>query len=210
MDIPDTMQVIRPADLHPKDRYKLLIGTVVPRPIGWIGSRSPEGVPNLAPYSFFNVVSSDPATVLFSSGRSERIKDTLANVLASGEFTANIVTEHVAEAMNATSGEYPPDVSEFDVAGLTPIPGIVVAAPMVAETPVRFECRVSNVVDIGPPDRDAAHSVVFGEVVAMHLAERVLDGTRVLPEELKAVGRLAGSGYTTVVDGYFEMDRPIV
>lgn len=206
----DVMHTFDPGDLTATERYKLLIGLVVPRPIGWIGTRSAAGVNNLAPYSFFNVVSSDPATVLYSVNRSARLKDSLRNVLESGEFTANIVTEETAEAMNVTSGEYGPDVDEFDRAGLTPVPGKVVAAPMVAEAAARLECRMTNTIDIGHAGTDPTNTVVFGEVVAIHVAERVLDGTRVLPAELRAVGRMAGAGYTRTVDGYFEMQRPVV
>jgi flavin reductase (DIM6/NTAB) family NADH-FMN oxidoreductase RutF len=210
MEAIEPMHHIDPSDLEPIDRYKLLIGAVVPRPIGWIGSLSADGVTNLAPYSFFNVVSADPATVLFSSNRGTRMKDTLANVVSQGAFTANIVTEDLAAAMNATAGEYPPEVSEFEIAGLTPIPGTVVSAPMVAEAPIRLECRVSRTIDIGRDGAEPSNTVVFGEVVALHVAERVLDGTRIRPDELRAVGRMAGSGYTTTVDGFFEMVRPIV
>ena len=196
------------AALSPNECYKLLTGLVVPRPIGWIGSVSPAGHRNLAPYSFFNAVSADPPTVLFSSGRSDRIKDTLANVLATGEFTVNIVTEEVAEAMNTTAGEYGPDVDEFEVAGLTGVRGQVVAAPMVAEATARFECRVSAHVDIGPDGGDATNTVVFGEVQVFHVADRVLDGTRIDAAELRAIGRLAGSSYARTADSLFELVRP--
>jgi len=205
----DTHRVFAPEDLSPTDRYKLLIGLVVPRPIGWIGSISPEGVNNLAPFSFFNVVSANPPTLLYSVNRSIRTKDSLTNVIASREFTANIVTEDLAEAMNATSGDYAADVDEFDLAGLTPEPGTIVAAPMVREASARFECRLTQTVDIGAP-ANPANTVVFGEVVAIHVSAAVLDGTRVLPEKLRAVGRMAGSGYTRTVDGYFEMVRPVI
>ena len=196
------------ADLSPVDTYKLLTGLVTPRPIGWIGSVSAEGSKNLAPYSFFNAVCADPPTVLFSAGRPGRLKDTLANVLATGEFTVNIVSEAVAEAMNLTAGEYEPDVDEFELAGLTAVVGTAVAAPMVAESPARFECVVTQHVDLGPSGGEPSNTVVFGEVKAMHVADRVLDGTRTRPDELAAVGRLAGSHYARTADSLFEMIRP--
>lgn len=197
-----------PDTLSPTECYKLLTGLVVPRPIGWIGSVSASGHHNLAPYSFFNAVSAHPPTVLFSSGRSDRIKDTLANVLATGEFTVNIVTEEVAEAMNITAGEYEAEVDEFEVAGVTPAFGRAVAAPMVAEATARFECRVSTHVHIGPDGGEPSNTVVFGEVKAFHVADRVLDGTRIDAAELRAIGRLAGSSYARTADVLFEMVRP--
>ncbi|MDX1690266.1 MAG: flavin reductase family protein [Acidimicrobiia bacterium] len=195
------------ADLDGRDRYKLLIGLVVPRPIGWVGTLSPGGVPNLAPYSFFNVVAGTPPTVLFSAGRSRRDKDSYANARDTGEFTLSVVTEELAEAMVATSGEYGPDVDEFAVAGLTAAPGTVVDAPFVAEAKAVMECRVSRIVELGPAP---ANVVVFGDVLRVHAEEALLDGTRVDPKALKAIGRMAGSGYATTADGYFEMERPVV
>jgi flavin reductase (DIM6/NTAB) family NADH-FMN oxidoreductase RutF len=195
-----------PGPMAPIDVYKLLIGLIVPRPIGWIGTRDREGVRNLAPYSFFNVVSGQPPTVLFSAGRRRGdAKDSAANALATGEFTVNIVTEEVAAAMNLTSGDYPPDVDEFALAGLTSRPGDVVAAPMVNEVKAALECRVTRRVDIGDP---VTNTVIFGEVVLVHISGEVLDGTRVRPDVLRAVGRMAGNGYVTTADSGFEMERP--
>ncbi len=193
-------------DLAPIDRYKLLIGGVVPRPIGWIGTVDTEGRRNLAPYSFFNVVAGTPPTVLFSPGRRDGApKDTLANAVATGEFTVNIVDEGLAEAMNLTSGEYAPDVDEFELAGLQTVRGEVVSAPMVAASPVRLECVVTRTVELDDPP---TNTVVFGRVVRMHVRSDLLDGTRIDPIGLRAVGRMAGAGYTKTVPGYFEMQRP--
>jgi flavin reductase (DIM6/NTAB) family NADH-FMN oxidoreductase RutF len=192
------------ADLDEVTRYKLLIGLVVPRPIGWIGTLGPDGVPNLAPYSFFNVVAGTPPTVLFAPGLTVRRKDSLVNAETTGEFTVSIVTEEVAEAMNLTSGEYPPEVDEFALAGLTAVPGEVVVAPLVAESKVNMECRVTQIVDVGSPPGAA---VVFGEVLRLHVLADVLDGTRIDHSRLLAVGRLAGDGYCTTRDR-FSMTRP--
>jgi flavin reductase (DIM6/NTAB) family NADH-FMN oxidoreductase RutF len=185
-------------------RYKLLIGLVVPRPIGWIGTRSSDGTPNLAPYSFFNVVAGTPPTVLFAPGLTLRRKDSLVNVEETGEFTVNIVSEEVAAAMNVTSGEYPPEVDEFALAGVTAMPGEAVAAPMVAESKANLECRVTQIVEVGSP---AGAAVVFGEVLRLHVRADVLDGTRIDHESLRAVGRMAGDVYCTTRDR-FEMARP--
>ena len=193
-------------ELSPADRSKLMIGLVVPRPIGWIGSVDQTGVANVAPFSFFNVVASTPPTVIFSSGqREDRPKDTLANVAATGGFTVNIATEHTAEQMVASSASVAPSVDEFALVGLTPVPGDVVDAPMVAEALANFECELTRIVEVGDPPRN---SVVFGTVLRFHVADHVLDGTRIDPHRLRAVGRMAGIGYTRTVDGYFELERP--
>ena len=195
-----------PDDLAGIDRYELLTGLVVPRPIGWIGTLGPDGRQNLAPFSFFNVVAGTPPTVLFSPGRRTGMpKDTLANVTASREFTVSVVDESLAEAMNLTSGEYPPDTDEFAVANLNARPGDVVAAPLVSEAPASLECRVTQILELADPPTNA---VVFGEVVRIHVRSDLLDGTRIDPVGLKAIGRMAGSSYTRIADGYFEMERP--
>lgn len=120
------------ADLGPGEGYKLGSALVVPRPIGWVGTRDPEGAANLAPYSFFNMVAGSPPMFVFSPGRGGR-KDTLANVRATGEFTLNIVTEEVGEAMNATAASLDGDVSEFEFAGVAEVDSVMIGAPMVAE-----------------------------------------------------------------------------
>ena len=195
-----------PSELDPVERYKLLVGTVVPRPIGWIGSVDLDGRRNLAPYSFFNVVAGTPPTVLFSAGRREgAVKDAPANVLQTGEFTVNVVDEGLAEAMNLTSGEYPPEVDESALAGVEMAEGRAVAAPFVVASPAVLECRVVRSVELDDPP---TNTIVFGRVVGLRIRSDLLDGTRVDPIGLRAVGRMAGSGYTRTVDGYFEMDRP--
>ena len=204
MDVPQT--VFDPAQLKPVDIYKLMIGLIVPRPIGWVGTRSADDTLNLAPFSFFNGVSSEPPTVIFSSGTTKREKDSLANARATGEFTLNVVTEDLAEAMVLTAGEYLADVDEFVVAKLTPVIGDLVAAPRVAEAKASMECKVVQVVDVGDPP---AAAVVFGEVVRFHVNSDILDGTRVDPVALRAVGRMAGTGYTRTRELFF-IDRPEV
>lgn len=193
-------------DLEGVEGYKLVTGLVVPRPIGWIGSTSPDGVDNLAPYSFFNAVSGDPPTVVFSPGAGPGTrKDTADNVAASGEFTVNIVTDEVAEAMNATSAGLPADADEFAHAGLTAIAGAVVDAPRVAEAKAQMECRVTHRLHVG---REGGGNWLFvGEVVAFHIDEDLLDGTRVDQARLGAIGRHAGNMYSRTHD-LFTMIRP--
>ena len=150
------------AKLDPKtfgNFYRVLTGVVVPRPIAFVSTVSPDGVNNLAPYSFFNAVASSPPTIVFSSSRraGSKSKDTLDNVEATGEFVVNIVSDDIAEAMNRTAAEFPAEVSEFDVAGLTPAASDIVRAPRVAESPVNMECRLQQVVnlDLGEGDHTA-------------------------------------------------------
>lgn len=193
-----------PDELEPVDRYKLMTGLIVPRPIGWVGSRHSDGSDNLAPFSFFNMVSGSPPTVLFTTGMIERTKDTLDNIRSHPYFTLNTVTEEVAAAMNVTSGSYAEDVDEFVEAGLTKVEGSAVPAPMVMEAKANFECVVSHVHEVG---EGPSASVVFGEVVAIHVAEQLLDGTRIDLAALRAVGRLTGPWYSKTTD-LFEMPRP--
>lgn len=188
------------------DSYKLLSGLVVPRPIGWIGTRRPDGSFNLAPFSFFNVVSANPPIVMFSAGtHQDRPKDSAALARLSGEFTVNIVSEDVVEAMSVTSGSFSADEDEFAIAGLTAVTGQKVDAPLVAESPANIECRVDQILELGHEGRT---QLVIGDVVAIHVDERVLDGTRVDHDVLKAVGRMAGNSYSLTRDR-FEVTRPV-
>lgn len=194
------------SEIDAVDAYKLMTGLVVPRPIGWIGSRSADGVNNLAPYSFFNGVAATPPTVMFApTGQPGARKDTLANVRETGVFTVNIVDFSLGEAMNATSGSYSDDVDEFDVAGLTVREAEAIDAPAVAEAPATFECRVSQIVEVGTGPMGS--QVVFGEVIAFDVAERLLDGTRINQQELDALGRHAGNSYSRA-NQLFELVRP--
>jgi flavin reductase (DIM6/NTAB) family NADH-FMN oxidoreductase RutF len=200
-----TKRTFETEELTTRDAYKLLSGVVVPRPIGWIGTRREDGSFNLAPFSFFNVVSTNPPTVLFSGGRHpDRPKDSVALAERTGEFTVNIVSEEVAEAMSMTSGAYDEGEDEFAIAGLTPVVGTMVSAPMVAESPANLECRVVHVMDIGQAGKAR---LVMGEVVALHIREDVLDGTRIDADALRAIGRMAGSTYIHTRDR-FEIERP--
>ncbi len=189
--------------------YKILTGAVLPRPIGWISSINEAGQANLAPFSFFNVVCANPPTVLFcpmySSARQSK-KNTLHNVASTGEFVVNIVTEALANAMNLTSGEYPDEVSEFDVAGVTPTASVAVKPPRVAESPIHFECRVQQIIEIGSGAGSGA--VVIGQVVHLHVDDAVLLGEdKIDLSKLQPIGRLAGTAYTRVTD-VFDLVRP--
>jgi flavin reductase (DIM6/NTAB) family NADH-FMN oxidoreductase RutF len=191
------------AEAESRDRYKLLSGLVVPRPIGWIGTRRPDGTYNLAPFSFFNVVSSNPPVVLFSGGtHSDRPKDTTQLAVDAGEFSVNIVSESVVEAMAVTSGFFSADDDEFEIAGLTAEPGTKTGAPLVAESPANLECTVRQMIELGERTR-----LIIGDVVAIHVDEEVLDGTRIDNDALRAVGRMAGATYIDT-RARFELTRP--
>lgn len=188
--------------------YKLLSGTIVPRPIGWISTVDAQGIFNLAPYSYFNAVSADPPHVLFCSGRRKDLdKDSVSNVLATGEFVVNLVSESTAGAMNLTATELPPDVDEFEYAQLTPAPSIRVAAPRVAESLVHLECQMVHTYEV-ENYREGGSVIVVGRVVMMHIADEIIgDEYRINYDRYKPVGRLAGGGYCRVSD-IFEMERP--
>ncbi|MCE7947010.1 MAG: flavin reductase family protein [Chloroflexi bacterium CFX4] len=191
--------------------YKLMIGSILPRPIGWISSVDAQGTPNLAPYSFFNAVCANPPTVLFCPmirGMAGNHKDTLRNVRETGEFVVNIVSAPLAEAMNATAADFPPEVDEFEAVGLAKAPSVVVRPPRVAASLIHYECKVSQIVTVG--EAAGGGSVVLGEVVHLHVDDKVLIGTdKIDLAVLQPIGRLAGSAYTHVtVESLFEMRRP--
>ena len=188
--------------------YRVLTGVVVPRPIAFVSTQSPDGIDNLAPYSFFNAVAYDPPTVVFSSSRRvpHKSKDTLRNIEETGEFVVNIVVDDIAAAMNATAAEYPEDVDEFDIAGLTSVPSDLVKPKRVAESPVNMECRLNQVIDIG--EGSGGHGLVIGTIVLMHIRDELISGHRINHHLMKPTGRLAGSMYCHTADT-FELVRPV-
>lgn len=195
-----------PRTAAPEAVYKLLIGCVVPRPIAWVSTVGADGVNNLAPFSFFMGVCQEPPTIAFSSSaRSGNRKDTLRNALHTGDFVVNVVDDPLAERMNLSSGDYPPEVDEFAITGLTALPGVKVKAPRVAEAPINLECRIAQVIEVGR----GPNNLVLGEIVHFHLRDDIYDPRtgRVDMHRLKPVGRLAGHQYTHVHD-IFEMKRP--
>lgn len=191
--------------MAPRDRYKLLTGTVVPRPIGWISTLDGDGRRNLAPFSFFNVVSATPPTLLFSGGRREgRPKDSVTNARATRQFVAHLADTALLDAMNATSVDAPPGEDEFAYAGLEAVPSEVVAPPRVAAAPVAFECVVVHAYEIAPD----ANTVVFGRVRVAHLRdELVLEDGRIDVRALSPIARLAGTQYATLGE-ILERARP--
>lgn len=179
-----------------------MISAFVPRPIAFVSTRSLAGVDNCAPFSFSMGVSSYPMVLAVSVGeRAGGLKDTARNILDTREFVVNLVTESIAEKMNIASGDYAPHVSEFSEAGLTPAPSEAIRAPCVAESPVNFECRLIRTLTV------ADNTVFFGEVVRLHVDERVMTEGLVDVLKAKPIGRLGGPRYSRT-DAIFEMRRP--
>jgi flavin reductase (DIM6/NTAB) family NADH-FMN oxidoreductase RutF len=199
--------ILDPSTVTAQNVYKLLVGAVVPRPIAFVSTISPEGVPNLAPFSFFTVASANPPVLVFTTSFREPRKDTLVNVRATKEFVVNIVSEEFADRMNVTAGEYPYGVNEFEKAGLTPAPSELVRPPRVQESHVNMECKLVQTIDVS--SQPLGGTLILGEVVRFHIDDRMIEEFRIDPEQLAAVGRMAGNTYCRTTDR-FEMVRPAI
>ncbi|MBC9207214.1 flavin reductase family protein [Roseomonas aerophila] len=190
------------AALTPRERYKILIGTVVPRPIAWVTTIDAEGRANAAPFSFFNCLSADPAIVALGvEFRPDGApKDTGRNIRDSGVFTVNIVSDALLEAMNVTAVPFSAGVDELEHAGLAIAPGTAVASPRIIGAPAALECRLHSFLDIGN-----SREIVLGEVVHAHIrADAVNDSLHIDPAVMDAVGRMGGHGYASTRD-YFDL-----
>jgi flavin reductase (DIM6/NTAB) family NADH-FMN oxidoreductase RutF len=190
------------------DNYKLLIGAIVPRPIAFVSTVSPEGIPNLAPFSFFTGVSANPPVICFCPMRRRGPlphKDTLHNIIVTREFVVNIVSEEFAQQMNMTSAEFPPEVSEFEAAGLTPLASDLVKPPRVKESHVHMECKLYLLVEVGGVD--GSGNLVLGEVVRFHVDDQYFDNFKIDPNQLRPIGRMGGATYTRTTDR-FDIPRP--
>lgn len=203
--------VIDPEAAGPQNIYKLLIGGVIPRPIAFVSSLSSDGIRNLAPFSFFTVASANPPVVVFCplvpASDATRRKDTLRNIEATGEFVVNIVSEDFVAQMNTTSGDYAPEVDEFELSGLTPLPSDIVKPARVAESRLQMECRLIQIVSVSTAALGG--SMVLGEVLRFHVADEIFQNFRIDPDKLRAIGRMGGPSYTRTAD-HFDMDRPVV
>jgi flavin reductase (DIM6/NTAB) family NADH-FMN oxidoreductase RutF len=196
--------VIDPAAITPADFHRFLIGVVVPRPIAFVSTMNAEGRLNVAPFSYFNAISSQPPLIGISINlRRGAPKDTLRNIEQTGEFVVNTVDEPLGARMVQTSGEWPEDVDEFQLAGLTPVPSDLVRPPRVGESPINLECRLHRAIDLGTT------TFVVGEVLRAHVRDEVLTDGRVDIAKLKPLGRLGGDGYS-VVREVIHMPRPRV
>ncbi|HLN33365.1 MAG TPA: flavin reductase family protein [Gemmataceae bacterium] len=188
--------------------YRTLVEVVTPRPIAWVTSVDIAGRVNLAPFSFYNAFGANPPAVVFSPvlRRDGSKKDTLRNVEATGEFVLNAAVEALAEQINLSSKELPYGESEVTYAGLTLLPSVKVKPPRVAQSPVHLECKLIQIVTVG--QGPLAGNLVIGEILAIHIEERVLDERgHVDPRKLRTIARLGGDYYARTSD-LFEMKRP--
>ncbi|GAB5591190.1 hypothetical protein Unana1_06090 [Umbelopsis nana] len=208
----DTDKVaLDPDDIGPGNTYKLLIGGVVPRPIAFVSTRSNSGQNNLAPFSFFNVVCNDPPTVAISVAMSGgRSKDTATNILETGQFVVNIISEWFAEAANYTSIDAPHGQNEFQLSGLTPIESIKVNVPRVKESAYQMECKLVQHLPMINKNGKTTFYHIIGEIVMFHIDDDVVntDNFHVSLEKLKPLSRLGGISYGRTTEGY-EIPRPI-
>ncbi|HEX8956825.1 MAG TPA: flavin reductase family protein [Burkholderiaceae bacterium] len=189
---------IDPARQSAANNYKLLTNLVVPRPIAWITTQNAAGTVNLAPFSFFNAVGSEPIYIVVSIGPNDagEPKDTLVNIRANGEFVINLVTEDLFEAMNISAADFPPDQSELDAAGLEAAPSVLVKVPRVASAQVSLECKLHDTLALG------ANTLVIGRVVMFHVADQLV-GPRLHINNFAPLGRLGSpSVYCRTTDRF--------
>lgn len=200
---------ISPESRSSQDIYKILIGTVLPRPIAWVSTIDTSGKVNLAPFSFFTVASVNPPILCFCPLLKENSieKDTLVNIKQTREFVVNIVSYALAQPMNRTSAPYPSKVNEFDAAGVSARQSTFIKPPCVADSLVNFECKLHQIIPLG--SEPMAGNLVLGKVCNIHIHPDIVRNGEVDGETLDAVGRLGGNMYTTIRD-CFEMERPAI
>lgn len=190
--------IIDPKNIAVKDLHQFIVGAVAPRPIAFVSTVDENGVPNLAPYSFFNAFSSNPPILVFSSNRrvaDNSTKDTLHNVRVTRQCVIQVVTHDIVRQMALSSVDYPADVNEFEKAGFTPIPSVHVKPFRVKESPIQMECEVQDIITLG--DHGGAGHLVICKVLCMHVDEKVLDENgRIDPDKLDLMGRLGRAYYT--------------
>jgi flavin reductase (DIM6/NTAB) family NADH-FMN oxidoreductase RutF len=196
------------AALSGAQRYKLMAGCIVPRPIAWVSTLSADGVGNVAPYSFFNMMGASPPLIVLGTMRQDdgRLKDTAANILATREFVVHLVGEPMLAAMNMTCIDAPPDVDEAALAGLAMEPSAKVAPRTITAAPVAFECRLHSHTD-APPET----VILIGEVIAMRIDDAFIeaDRLRVDPYAMGLLGRVTGPGSYTRINADLTAERPV-
>jgi flavin reductase (DIM6/NTAB) family NADH-FMN oxidoreductase RutF len=197
-----------PTQLGIRDFYLHMVRLITPRPIAWVSTVSPEGVTNLAPYSFFNGVGANPPSVVFCpvNRRDGSKKDSLLNIEKNGEFVVNVVSFDLAEKMNQTSADYPAEVSEFQACGLTELASERVKPPRLGESAAQFECTLMQAIQLGTGP--AGSNVVIGRIELLHINDDVLDEEGYADAaKLDNVGRLGGASYTRTTER-FDLPRP--
>ncbi|HUJ23316.1 MAG TPA: flavin reductase family protein [Bryobacteraceae bacterium] len=200
--------IINPAEHDYRNIYKLMVGVIVPRPIAFVSTVSSDGILNLAPFSFFTGISANPPVICFSPmirGSDGARKDTLRNIEAVKEFVVNIVSEEFAQRMNICSAEFPPEIDEFQMSGLTPVSSDLVKPPRVKESHINMECRLVQIVEVSA--KPLGGSLVLGEVLRFHVDDELFNNYKIDPDRLKPIGRMGGPTYTRTTDR-FDMERP--
>ncbi len=199
------MKSIKLASLSKRERYQLMTTAVIPRPIAWITTYDKAGRINAAPFSYFNCVSTVPPLVSVAVGyRTGGFKDTARNIRETGEFVVNAVPESLAEKMNLTATDFPPEISEIEVADLKTIDSDIVGPPRLADSPIQMECRLYRLIPIGEGSSD----LILGEILLIHIADTIDidENYRIDPRSIGLIGRLGGSYYAKT-EGIFEMVR---
>ena len=193
-------------DQSTAENYIFMLNAIVPRPVAWVSTVGPEGLFNLAPFSFYNGVCAEPPILSVSiARRAIEKKDTLRNIESSGEFVVSVVTESMAVAMNESSASFPPHVSEFEQVGLTPVPARIVHAPLVRESPINMECRLFRLIEIGTPPKGS--TLVLGEIVHYHIDEGIMTNAKIDFKKFIPLGRL-GKEWNTGIKNLFSLKRP--
>lgn len=202
------MKSINPKDNGERDNYKLLIGTIIPRPIAFVTTKSDEGVINGAPFSYFNIVSSNPPMISISISRKNgQLKDTARNIYQSGEFVVHIVDQENVKQINETAASLPPNESELEIANFTQVRSDLINVPGILESKVRFECKLVKAIPL-KDEENPGSDLIIGEIVLFHIDESIYEENgRIHIEKLGAVSRLAGTDYATIGD-IFSIERP--
>jgi len=198
---------IDPSKNSERENYRLLIGSIIPRPIAFVTTLSREGVLNGAPFSYFNIVSANPPLVSVSIQRSAgKRKDTARNIIDSKEFVIHIVDQDNVGKVNETAASLPPDQSEIVLANLTPAASEKIAVPGVKEAKIRMECILEGCVELGDSDSPSC-DLIIGKVVQIHIENEIYENGKINPRSLAAVSRLAGNDYAAIGE-IFEIERP--
>lgn len=198
---------IDPSANTERENYKLLIGSIIPRPIAFVTSMSKEGTLNGAPFSYFNIVSANPPMISLAIQRNQgERKDTARNIIESKEFVVHIVDEQNVEKVNKTAANLPPEDSEIERAQLTPVESVKISVPGVKEAKIRMECLLEQSLELGGSDAPGC-DLIIGKVVQFHITEDIYENGRINPGGLGAVSRLAGNDYAKIGE-IFTIDRP--
>ena len=190
---------------HPfSETHKLMIGSIVPRPIALVSTTSNNGINNLAPFSYFNGVCSKPPTIMFAPARrgwDGKEKDTLINIRDTKEFSINIVSEDIGEKMVKCSTDYEKEVDEYSKSGLSPLSSTKIKPPIVSESKISLECILNQIVQIGKEDAGSGF-IVIGTIVLFHIDDEVYDNGRIILDKLQPLGRVAGNGYVRSTNAF--------